>query len=412
MKSPTTQKERILSLDVLRGFALLGILLINIQSFAMPSSAYLNPSSYGDLTGINKWVWIISYVLGDMKMMAIFSTLFGAGVMLVIERARSRTGNPTSLHYKRMFWLLVFGLIHAHLIWSGDILVTYAVCGMFVFLFRNKSIKTLIILGLVFIGIHSLIYWFFGFSLQFLPEDQIAEMTADWAPSDSMQSEEIAKITGSLSEQIGTNSKNALLIETFVFFILFFWRASGLMMIGMALYKSGILSAAKSSAFYKKGMLWGWLLGFPLVIFGVYQNFAQNWSYDYSMFLGTQPNYWGSLGVSFGYLCMTMLMVKSDSFSWLKQRLAAAGQMAFTNYISQSVICVFIFWGVGFGLFGQLERIYQLLIVIAIWILQLSWSKPWLDKYRFGPLEWLWRSLTYGKRQTLKKESIAQISSS
>jgi uncharacterized protein len=129
--APTSGQERILSLDVLRGFAILGILIMNIQSFAMPGAAYLNPMAYGDMTGANRWAWILSHLLADQKFMTIFSILYGAGIVLVTERAESRTGKSAGLHYKRTFWLLVIGLIHAHIIWYGDILVPYALCDIF-----------------------------------------------------------------------------------------------------------------------------------------------------------------------------------------------------------------------------------------------------------------------------------------
>ena len=175
------------------------------------------------------------------------------------------------------------------------------------------------------------------------------------------------------------------------------------MLIGMALYKWGVLSATRSRSFYKKGLLIGWALGFPIVIFGVYKLLDSEWSYDYAMFFGPQWNYWGSLGVSFGYICAIMLIMKSERFIGLKTRLAAVGQMAFTNYISQSLICVFIFWGIGLGLFGQFSRLEQFLVVLSIWALQVAWSKPWLSKFKFGPLEWLWRSLSYARRQPFRR---------
>ena len=402
--SPTTYKERIQSLDVLRGVALLGILIINIQSFAMPGSAYLNPTAFGEFTGINKWVWILSYVFADAKMMAIFSILFGAGVILVTDRAKEKTGKSAGLHYSRSFWLLVFGLIHAHLIWSGDILVTYALCAFLVYFLRNKSARTLIVIGLILIAVHTILYLMIGFSLSQWPDDQLAGAMNDWKPAQTDLDSEVAMITGTLAEQIGTNSSNAVMMETLVFPLLFLWRASGLMLIGMALYKLGILSAKKSIAFYKKGLLLGWLIGFPIVILGVYKNFQADWAYEYSMFFGPQFNYWGSLGVSFGYICGIMLFSKSNGFLWLKDRLAAVGQMAFTNYITQSLICVMIFWGTGFGLFGQIDRLGQFLVVLSVWIIQLLWSKPWLTKFRFGPLEWLWRTLAYRKIQPMKRE--------
>ena len=400
---PVRRSERIQSLDVLRGFALLGILIINIQSFAMPGSAYLNPMSYGDMSGVNGWVWKLSYIFADAKMMAIFSTLFGAGIILVTQKAEARTGKAAGLHYKRTFWLLVFGMIHAHLIWAGDILVAYAVCGAIVYLFRNKTPRTLIILGLIVLSVHTILYSLFGMSIENWPDEALADSLADWQPSSEAHAEEIALLTGSINEQVGFNSNSALFMQTFVLLILFLWRASGLMLIGMALYKTGVLSASKSPAFYKKGWLIGWLIGFPIVIFGVYKNFDADWAYEYSMFLGPQFNYWGSLGVSFGYICAIMLFVQSPAGNWVKSRLAAVGQMAFTNYIAQSVICVFVFWGIGLGLFGQLDRLSQFGVVLGIWVIQFLWSKPWLSKYRFGPLEWLWRSLTYGSIQPFKR---------
>lgn len=400
---PTSSKERILALDFLRGFAILGILIMNIQSFSMPGPAYLNPAAYGDLTGLNKWVWIISHILADMKFMTLFSVLFGAGIILVVERAMKRTGKSAGLHYRRNFWLLIIGLTHAHLIWYGDILVPYALCAFFVYLFRNKSPKVLIIIGLVFIAIQSVFFIFMGISIPFMPEESAIQAKTNWIHSAAEIEAEIAAITGSLAEQIRANSRQALMMETVIFILVFFWRVSGLMLIGMALYKSGVLTAKRSKDFYRKGLLIGWGIGFPLIIFGIFKNFQAEWSFEYSMYLGSQYNYWGSLGVSFGYICGIMLIAKSDALSWLKRRLAAVGQMALTNYISQSLICVFIFWGIGFGLFGQIDRTSQVLVVLSVWVLQILWSKPWLDKFRFGPLEWLWRSLTYLKIQPMKK---------
>ena len=133
------------------------------------------------------------------------------------------------------------------------------------------------------------------------------------------------------------------------------------------------------------------------------ENFAAEFAMEFSMFLGSQYNYWGSLFIAFGIICLVMLLAKSSAFAGLKSRLAAVGQMALTNYISQSIIAILIFHGVGLGLFGEVERTGQILITFGIWILQLIWSKPWLSKFRFGPLEWVWRSLTYMKKQPMRK---------
>jgi len=194
-------------------------------------------------------------------------------------------------------------------------------------------------------------------------------------------------------------------METGVLLMIFLWRAGGLMLVGMALYKWKFLSAEKSTSYYTKCFAISWLVGLPIVIYGIFQNYFHNWELGYSMlFKGSQFNYWGSLFISFGFICLIMIMVRSDNFNWLKSRLAAVGQMALTNYLMQSIICVFIFYGIGLGLFATVERIWQVGIVLSVWIVELIWSKPWLNKYLFGPFEWLWRSLTYWSIQPIKKE--------
>ena len=146
----TFPTERIISIDVLRGVAVLGILIMNIQSFSMIGAAYINPTAYGDLTGLNKWVWIFSHMFDDDKVMSIFSMLFGAGVIIFTSRALDKSRRAGPLHYRRIFWLFVFGMIHAYLIWYGDILVAYSLCGALVFVFRKLKPKTLILISIAF----------------------------------------------------------------------------------------------------------------------------------------------------------------------------------------------------------------------------------------------------------------------
>lgn len=401
--SPVQFNERIKSLDILRGIAILGILVMNIQSFSMPEAAYINPLVYGDLQGINKWTWIFSHLFADQKFMTIFSLLFGAGIILITDKAVTKTGKSAGLHYKRTFWLLVIGLLHAHFIWYGDILVAYALCASFVYIFRKMKPKTLSIIGVLLLSVHTFIYGFFGMGLEYMPPEVIQDISSSWKPSSEMIQAEIAARTGNLYQQLNANSSAALEMETFVFFINFLWRAGGLMLIGMAFYKWGILSADRSRSFYLKGFLISSVIGFPIVILGIIKNFEANWSFEYSMFLGSQFNYWGSLFVSFAYICLIMLFCKSTSFTNFKARFAAIGQMALTNYITQSIICAFIFFGIGLGLFGEVERTVQIIIVMGIWLLQFAWSKPYLSHYKFGPLEWVWRSLTYWDKQPMKK---------
>ena len=186
---------------------------------------------------------------------------------------------------------------------------------------------------------------------------------------------------------------------------MYMWRVIGNMLIGMALFKWGIIKGEKSASFYWKLMAGCFVVGFALVGLGLNQNLEHEFSFDYAQFTGIQFNFWGSLFVSVGYICLIALWSKSNLLNGLKARLAAVGRMAFTNYIMHSVICSFIFYGIGLGLMGEVDRPTQLLIVLGIWILQLIISPIWLKNYRFGPLEWLWRSLTYQMKPKNRIES-------
>jgi len=404
MKSqPTATTERIISLDVLRGFAILGILIMNIQSFSMIGAAYLNPTAYGDFSGTNKWVWIFSHLFGDMKFMSIFSILFGAGIVLFTQRLKDKGINSLAVHYRRTLWLLVIGMAHAYLLWYGDILVIYAVSALWVVLLRNAKPKTLLIVGLVVISVASVLYFITGFSLPFMDEVQKQEMMQGWLPGYELIQQEIAAYRGNWMAQMEKRIPEALMMQTFVFFIQTGWRAGGLMLFGMAFYKWGILSAQKSTRFYWKMVVVGLVAGFLIVAYGILKNLENNFSMEYSFFLGSQFNYWGSLLVSFGYIGMIMLFVKSSFLTVLKKSLQAVGQMALTNYLMQTIICTTLFYGHGFGLFGKLERKEQLLVVITVWIFQLIVSPVWLKYFKYGPFEWLWRSLTYWNLQPIRK---------
>lgn len=401
--APTAVTDRIQSLDILRGIAILGILIMNIQSLSMPGAAYLNPTAYGNLEGMNYWVWVLSHLFADQKFMTLFSVLFGAGILLVSQRMEQKGGSAVKFHLMRNFWLLLIGLIHAYLIWYGDILVTYALCSFLVFWLRNLPPRRLIIIGILVLSVPTLFYLFFSNSLSMMPAETLAELKMDWQPSSALIAQEIMAVTGSLGEQLSYTIGAAIEMQTLVFFMQFLWRASGLMLIGMALYKWGVLSASRSTSFYLKGMLGAFAIGFPLTIYGLIQNFEAGWSMEYSMFKGSTFNYWGSLGISYGYLCAVMLFAKSKTALGVKARFAAIGQMALTNYLAQSILGVLIFYGLGLGLFGEVSRSSQFLITLGIWALQFSWSKPWLQTFKFGPIEWLWRSLSYQKWQTMRK---------
>lgn len=406
---PVAPPERLASLDVLRGFAVLGILLVNIQDFSMVFAAYLNPTAYGDLTGLNRWAWILTHVLGDQKFMTIFSLLFGAGILLVTSKAESKGLPPAGLHYRRIFWLFVIGMMHAYLLWRGDILVAYAVCAVWVYLFRKKKPKTLLIAGAAFILVPALLYLLFSWSVPYWPPEAVESNIQMWAPPAERIAHEVAVYRGGWLQQMGLRVPSAIAFQTFIFLIYIGWRVTGVMLIGMALFKWRVLSAERSGRFYGIMLAAGFGIGIPLIVTGVVRNFAAGWAWPYSMFVGWQFNYLGSLGIAAGYIALVMLLCRSARLPALRERLAAVGRMAFTNYLLQSLICTTLFYGHGFGLFGKVQRWQQVLITIAIWTILLVISPPWLRRFRFGPVEWLWRTLTYKKAQPMRMPRAAQV---
>ncbi|MHC4109133.1 MAG: DUF418 domain-containing protein, partial [Planctomycetota bacterium] len=387
LAGPITAPERIVSLDVLRGFAVLGILVMNIQSFAMIGMAYVNPTLYGDLTGANYWVWYFSHLLADMKFMTIFSMLFGAGIIVMAGRCEA-TGRPSvGLHYRRMLWLLLFGLLHAHLLWYGDILYTYALCGMVAYWFRKAPPWLLLVLGLIAMSVSTGVSLLSGLTIdQWLTE----EFVNSWNPPPEMINAEVATYQGGWWEQMGHRIPMAVMFETMLLLTSLGWRAGGLMLVGMALFKLGVFSARRSARFYLALAAVAAVIGAPVIIHGIHRHFEANWDIKYSFFLGIQFNYWASILMSLGWVGLVMLACKTAAAGAITRPLAAVGRMALTNYLMQTIICTTIFYGHGFAQFGEFSRVEQLLTVLGVFALQLIVSPIWLRFFRFGPFEWLW----------------------
>ena len=400
--TPTSPSQRIVAIDALRGFAVLGILIMNIQMFAMINQAYMNPRAFGSLEGIHGWVWALSHVLADQKFMTIFSILYGAGIYLVTRKIESEGRKSAGIYYRRTLWLLIFGLIHAYLLWHGDILVTYAVCALVIFLFRRVSPRWLLILGFLSILVPSLLFSFFGWSMPYWPPEAREDMLEDWQPNPEIVERELSIYQGGWMEQMKGRVPESIKFQTFVFLIWTGWRVSGLMLAGIALLKLGVLTAERSRRFYGTMLLTGFGLGLPLVIYGITRNVQAGWAVDYSMFFGSRFNYWGSILIALGYIGGVLLICKSGYLKRLTARFAAVGRMAFSNYILQTLICTMIFYGHGLGYFGWIERGGQILIVFGVWAFILIISPIWLRYFRFGPLEWAWRSLTYRRLQPIR----------
>jgi len=402
-QQPTQLNERIVSLDILRGFAVLGILVMNIQMFSSIREAYYNPTVYGDFEGINRIIWVIKHVFFQSKFLSLFSLLFGAGIVLFTSRLKAKGYKSIGIHYRRMLWLLVFGLIHAYLIWFGDILVSYALCGMYLVWMRNWKPRNLLITGIGFILLLSFYVTIVTvFVFPNLSEAEIATLREGYQSTADLIKNEIASFSGNWLEQLPLRAKYALDSES-SFLANGVGMYGGIMLIGMALYKWGILSGEKSKKFYVK-------LSSICLVIGLLMDGWRTKSlldsdfefFEYNSF-GLLFHLWGSLLISIGYVGLIMLLVKSNILELLKKSLQAVGQMAFTNYLMQSIICTFIFYGHGFGLFGKIEKTEQLIYIFLVMLLQLIYSPIWLKYFKYGPFEWAWRSLTYWKVQAIKR---------
>jgi uncharacterized protein len=388
---PTPPSERIVSLDALRGVAVLGILVINVRLFSMPEVTLTNPNVYGDFTGLNYLSWLAGHVLAELKFITLFSALFGAGIVLFTERKEE--GSALSLHYRRTAWLLVIGLGHAYLLWYGDILVPYAFCGLVLVIFRRKPPDSLAKIGFVMVLVPSVLNVFAGLTLG-------SEALADqWVPAASALDSEVATYRGGWLEQMDHRVPTAFRRQTVGFLGQTFWRVGGTMLLGMALYKWGVLTDERSNRLYAL-LVAGGLAGIGVVLGGVWYIEASDWSAEVGLFW-QQFNYWGSFLVAGGYIGAVTLYVRWRPRGPLTRAFAATGRTAFTNYLLQTLVATTLFYGHGFGLFGSVSRAEALGFVAVVWVGQVVLSVLWLRVFRYGPVEWLWRTLTYGERQPL-----------
>ena len=383
---------------------------MNIQAFSMIGSAYINPTSYGDLLGGNYWVWLLCHLLADQKFMTIFSMLFGAGIFLMTSRIEAAGRRPAPIHYRRMAWLILFGLLHGYLLWYGDILMNYGLCGLLAYVFRKMQPRRLIIIGVALIAITTALFLFAAWSMpRWPPEKREAFEHEMWRPTPALVNRELAAYRSGWLGEMPRRFRDNTFDQFQGLLFLAFWRIEGSMLIGMALFKLGVFSARRSAALYWSFIAAALLIGIPVIAYGTHRDFATGWQVRQSFFLNFQYNYWGSLLVSLGWVGAVMLVCRSQRLLRLSRPFAAVGRMAFTNYIFDTLICTSLFYGFGFGLFGKLNRLQQLEIVLTIWVVQLVVSPLWLRYFRFGPFEWLWRSLTYWQWQPFRHDQSARI---
>ena len=422
--APVNASARIASLDILRGFALLGILLVNILGFGMASLGYFHPFvGLGNNAELNYAVWGAVNLFFEGSMRGLFSMLFGAGVVMFTTGfgSHSGTGKSARLHYRRTFFLLLFGIFDAYvLLWTGDILIAYAIAGAILYPLRNTKPKTLILLSAVILLCSSFVFATAG-TLMTEGRDAAAVIEANpegnhstelheqadlWYEADGTFTynetaiqEELDLRRGSYSQVAKYSAKTVN--EQLMFFTPLFmmWDAIGMMLLGMAAYRLGFLSAQRSKKDYLRLTIFGFSIGLLVNGIELYQAVESN--YDVLVISGWfQGTYHiGRVSMALGWLGLVMLVCQSELWPTLRLQLSAVGRTALSNYLLHSLLCLIIFTGAGFGLIGTFERWELYVIVLAIWIFQLFASSWWIKRYAFGPAEWLWRTMTYGSKQ-------------
>lgn len=413
-------KDRIVALDFVRGAALFGILLMNITGFGLPH-AYGNPVNAGGAEGLNLLSWIIIQVGFEGTQRGLFSILFGAGVILFTSglEARGRS-DVADIYMRRNMWLILFGMINGYLLlWTGDILYYYGLTALLVFPFRKLRPRLLI--GIAVAGLLINAGWNAKDNADLLRNHDVYELSqnkgvtlthgqkksveqwqsalAQFAPSAEEQriyvEERTSGYWSALSQVASETSHN----ESWYFYRSFFDIFS-MMVFGLALFKMGVFTLERRTRFYVALTVIGYGVGIAV-------NIAETrWivANDFSLLAFSQAGVTydlGRLAMTAGHLGFLLLVVRSGIFPLFQHALASVGRMAFTNYLTHSVVCAVFF--VGLGYFGQLERHQLYYVVFTIWAVQLIFSPWWLQRFEMGPLEWLWRYLTYMQAPALRR---------
>ena len=412
--------RRIESLDFVRGCALFGILLMNIVGMGL-GPAYDNPTILGGDKGIDLQTWQFFNIGFEGTQRALFSILFGAGIILFSSRAEA-SGRPdhADLHFRRNLLLILFGLFNAWvLLWVGDILFYYGATALVLYAFRKLPARTLLIVGLAAFALgaawsglevsNKLQAYQASQSAQAVPE---AKRTAEQKSAiESWQEQSlngppppaVAQMRkGMTSGYFSAQRTLAPIISHFQSWQLYryFFDFFGMMMIGMALYKSGVLTLEARTRTYLAMMLGGYAVGLPMNIYEARLIMANGFnSLGYAEASVTYD--FSRLFMTMGHLGLIMLFLRAGILPWLRRSMAAVGRMALTNYLTHSLVALIIF--ILLGYWGALQRHQLYYIVGAVWLAQLIVSPIWLRYFHFGPVEWLWRALTYGKKPPFRK---------
>jgi len=433
--APMQQKERILMLDALRGVAICGILIMNIHFFGRSFWAddLRVDNELNQPANVATWSLVNFMLEGSFR--GLFSILFGAGSVLLISRLEKNNPGlkPADIYYRRLIWLLLFGLINGYVLnWPGDILYHYAIVGFFLFPFRKASYRLLLGLVIFFVGLTMLTSWVRVTGLKEMKAkgETAMALEKEKRPLNEQQKGDLEKWKEYLDEQdpktmrkkaqkdtkeIGgggyvTVWKNVTpwttKLESSKFHGGFFYDVFIFFLLGIFLFRTGIISGEKPAMLYAILLVVGYTFGFGSGILeknAVLKANFDRFRYMQYSFFPINVYQIHRIATTLGHMSLLVLLWKSGRFQWLLRPFTRMGQMAFTNYLLQSVLCGFIFYGYGLGYYGKFQR-YQLWYFVAgVCAFEMLLSIVWLRYFRFGPLEWCWRSLTYWKPQPIRK---------
>lgn len=399
---PVATGERIELIDIVRGLALFGILAANIRGFAGPAIVYLRPHLYWPaLHDRIAQSFVDAFIQG--KFITIFAFLFGVGFAVQLDRATERGAKFGGTFSRRLAVLALFGLLHGLLIWFGDILLFYALVGFLLLLFRKRADKTLVvwavscIMLVPLLGTAAYIAAANGFSVPSPPAPEQAELVrlthvfsdGSWLEIQKQRMSDAVKL-------------NWVLIPAML------WQILGLFLLGMLAWRRRFFTPAPESIpHYRRAMAWGLAIG----ITGNAGAIALRWIFNPAPFpqsglslVCSMMMYLTTPVLSLGYICLAVVLTQDPKWRARLHRFGNVGRMALTNYLLQSILGTLIFYNYGLGLFGTIGPSVLLIVTVVLYGLQLLASTWWLERYRFGPAEWLWRRLTYKSALPMVRE--------
>lgn len=400
---------RIATIDTVRGVAVMGILFLNILAFALPEAAYISPRAYG-LNGVaDRVAYYAVLILFDGKLRGLFSFLFGASLLLVADRAEAAGRDPAAVHYARMGWLFVLGLAHAALLWRGDILAHYALIGSVAYAFRALGPGRLLAFGIAFAAVDALLMGSIPLAyLSIRPSDGATAVqnlrdfrNAFGVPAPAVLAQELALYRGSYAGILAHNL--AEIVEGLGNTLIIGFETIAYMLFGMAALRSGMLDGR-----WSRRRLWRWAIGgmgIGLLGYGAIAVWIASRGLDVlAIVAGPIALATPVRAIMIPGWAATIVLLAAGGGP-IARRFAAAGRMALSNYLATSIVMCFLFYGWGLGQFGHWSRASLYLPVFAMCAAMLLWSPWWLARFRYGPFEWLWRSLARRQWQPMRSLS-------